>query len=165
MTEGQSPKDLELSKSIYDIVVDGLRLINGWKTEIIGQLAGKYQSPVDRSILDSLGAKSDNPGIEYERVLRYNYTPEELSCVVDTIAVIKSLCNMLRNADAYLSRALKLNMHNEIQVFCQHTLLPILHRADKKQKAVKAAIWQLRSVVCVGILGLSGISCIAVLGG
>lgn len=89
----------------------------------------------------------DTPTIEYERVLKHNYSKEELSALVDMISMVKSLANTLRNAEAKVSPFIRLNIHAEVQEFCQHTLLPLLHRVDKKHKSVKAVMLQLRSIV------------------
>jgi len=83
---------------------------------------------------------------DYERVVRYNYTPEELSVLVDTISMIKSTASLLKAHEATLAPVLRLYIHSEIQNLVQRDMIEILHRADKKKRAIMTTLMQVRTL-------------------
>jgi cytoplasmic FMR1 interacting protein len=60
--------------------------------------------------------------VDYERVVKYNYTSEERFALVEFIAMIKGLSGLLMRNEAVLSPIIKIAIHDELQEFVQITL-------------------------------------------
>jgi hypothetical protein len=73
---------MELAKSVSDACLEGLRLLAKWKGVVVAQVAYKHSHPAAQSVLDEAGADMSHPGIEYERVVRYNYSQMERHVLV-----------------------------------------------------------------------------------
>ena len=147
---------------VYHIVLSGLRLIRDMTCAVIEQSTWKLTHPCTDQDLDRIFKKAKkaekdkkdetNYGNEYsevsdyERVVRYNYTPSELSVLVDTISMIKSSASLLKSTEAKLAPVLRLYIHNEIQNLVQRDMIEILHRADKKKRAVMTSLMQIRTL-------------------
>ena len=131
---------------VYQIVFSGLRLLASWKELVLAQAAYKYSKPAPtQSLPDS--AKLEDPGIEYERVVRYNYTKAELNVLIDVVSLIKSLSGALMRAEHTLAPIIRVKIHGDIQDFVQITLLDMIHKADKKKRPVKDTLLLLRSII------------------
>jgi cytoplasmic FMR1 interacting protein len=130
---------------------------------VLEQVAWKYKHPAtDEELAQRVTVKggvayaSAQPGYEYERVVRYNYSRDELSVLVDSLSLVKALASMLTNAEAVLAPVLRAAMHKEVQSFLVSQtqapgltgegVLTLLHRADKRKRPVKAALLQLRTM-------------------
>ena len=73
-------------------------------------------------------------GIEYERVVRYNFSDSELSAVVEILSMIKSAANALLLKQGPFSEIIRFNIHHQLQQLVQADLQPLLHRAHKHSK-------------------------------
>ena len=58
-------------------------------------------------------------GHEYARVLKYNFSKEELSVLIDAISLIKSLSSLMCRAEATLSPYIRFHIHHRIQQLVQ----------------------------------------------
>ncbi|CAN0222480.1 unnamed protein product [Discosporangium mesarthrocarpum] len=87
------------------------------------------------------------PGADYGRVVRYNWSRNELSALVEVITMTKSLGSLLMKAEGRLAPLLRLYVHASTQQMSQGDLVPILHRADKKKRGIVKHLLQLRSIV------------------
>jgi cytoplasmic FMR1 interacting protein len=157
---GVGEVDVELAWRVYNLVKDGVLLCSTWTQMVLEQSAWKYQHPASDDVLrkrqqelgvhaPAAGDEEDMSkmlGREYEKVVRYNYSAEELSVLVDAISLIKGLSALLIRAQASVAPVLRLSMHRQVQVFLQHTLSTLLHRADKRKRPVKATLMQLRTL-------------------
>lgn len=101
----------------YNAAMNGLFLLSSWTGDVLSQTAWKYASP---NILVQPAAGADDIA-DYERVVRYNYDPAELTALVELIGMIKyvffsptlttfcypqsfSLSTFLTNIDFFLSQ-------------------------------------------------------------
>jgi hypothetical protein len=50
-------------------------------------------------VVEKLGGKRGMPTIAYEAAVKYNYTKEELSVVVDVVSMTKALADQLARAE------------------------------------------------------------------
>lgn len=57
--------------------------------------------------------------MEYERVVKHNYTSDERFALVEFIAMIKGLANLMLRSEANLSATIKRAIHDELQEFVQ----------------------------------------------
>jgi hypothetical protein len=89
----------------------------------------------------------DSPFLEYERVTKHNFSDEEWRAMGDMIYSVKSVVQILREFQLKIARCVRRNIYQQIQVFVQHTLLPILHRADKRKLACTKLLHDVRSMV------------------
>ena len=71
-------------------------------------------------------------GSEYERAIRYNYSHEEKSVLVDCISMIKSLSDLLEERDVKLAPVIRMYMHSYVQRFAGKDLETIIKKADDK---------------------------------
>ena len=78
----------EMLTHVRETVVTGLRKLSHWSGRIKEQSAWKYSKPIDDQKYRELGGKG-GPGQEYEKVVKYNYTPDELEALIDIIGMLK----------------------------------------------------------------------------
>jgi Cytoplasmic Fragile-X interacting family len=60
--------------------------------------------------------------VDYERVVKYNYTSEERFALVEFISMIKGLSGLIMRNEAILSPIIKTAIHDELQEFVQVSL-------------------------------------------
>lgn len=167
---GKAITDQE-KKIIKEEVERGLRLISNWTTRILEQSAWKYAHPVSLSKFEnsatpnSSGSTDPNASsghidvesqktaesmrstvTDYERVVRFNYTAEERSALVDVIAMIKSLEGIMLKQTTLLAPVLREAIHHEMQEFLQDTLNDMITRSKKKKRAVYNVLHDLRTI-------------------
>jgi len=83
-----------LLPDVFKHVLHGLKLLNAWTAKVIEQSAWKYDNPVSPEEYKEKGGKAvENQ--EYAKVVRYNYSNEELYALVDVIGMIKGLVCLL----------------------------------------------------------------------
>ena len=68
----------------------------------------------------------DKRKVDYERVVKYNYTSEERYALVEFIAMIKGLASLFMRYDALLTPVVKRAIHHELQEFVQISLRYVL---------------------------------------
>ncbi len=54
--------------------------------------------------------------------------------MIQTVAMIKSIANVLWKSESTLLEQLQQDMHRETQEFIQHTLRDVIRQASKKKK-------------------------------
>ena len=59
-----------------------------WSAKIKEQSAWKYSKPCDNDEYKKAGGRGE-PGHEYEKVIRYNYSNDEMFALIDVIGMIK----------------------------------------------------------------------------
>ena len=135
------------ARRVADNVLEGMRLLSSWTAAVSEQAAWKYSSPA-AAAAGGAGHGMGSEAREYASVVRDNYTPAELSVLVDVVFMIKSLAGLLRAAEAELAPVLRRHVHSETQEFVQLTLSDMLHRADKiKGGKVAPTLIKLRACV------------------
>ena len=151
------PVDEDVARCVFDTVLEGMQLLSHATSQVLSQAAWKYSTPQTRERCAELGADLDIDGIEYERVVRFNYSNEEQSVLIDYISMIKSLSGLLRGGEGTLAPILRTAIHQEMQTFVQTTLGDILHRLDKKKKVrTKEALIKARGLAADWLNGVAG---------
>jgi hypothetical protein len=78
----------EMLGNIRETVVKGFLLLSAWAARIKEQAAWKYSEPCSEQKYRSLGGKG-GLSKEYEYVVRYNYSAEELEILIEVIGLLK----------------------------------------------------------------------------
>ncbi|KAE9241829.1 hypothetical protein PF002_g9064 [Phytophthora fragariae] len=136
----------EQNDTLYEVLVDGIAHLCKWKSNFLLFMAWKYQNPKTSEKLREAGIPMDSPLLEYERVTKHNYSDEEWQAMADIIYGVKSVVQILRGFQSKLAKCVRRTVYQHIQVFIQHTLLPILHRADKRKLACTKLIHDIRAM-------------------
>ncbi|OQR96397.1 p53 inducible protein [Achlya hypogyna] len=143
----QLPHD-ESPEATYDAVVDGVRLAAQCKGALLLVVGWKHRHPASNEALAAAGADLKSPAVEYERVTKYNFSAAERSALVDVLRGLKSVIAALAGIHARAATPLRHAAYGRVQRFVQHTLLPIMHRTDKKKKqAATKLLRELRALV------------------
>ena len=93
------------------------------------------------------GGDPSSPAKDYEMVIRYNLSKQELTFVVDYISMIKSLSSLMVRLEGLAAPWLRMFMHHRIQQLAQGDLVPALHRADKHKRGILTGLLNLRRLV------------------
>lgn len=109
-TTGSANLSSEKAKDIYDFVLQGLQMIAQWSAWLMECSAWKYYKPTESAPAEAL---------EYEKVVRYNYSPADRTALIECIAMAKGLGGMMRSFDSLLAPLLRRVCHVEIQEFLQ----------------------------------------------
>eukprot|EP00520_Triparma_pacifica_P016970 CAMPEP_0118647642 /NCGR_PEP_ID=MMETSP0785-20121206/8721_1 /TAXON_ID=91992 /ORGANISM="Bolidomonas pacifica, Strain CCMP 1866" /LENGTH=1553 /DNA_ID=CAMNT_0006539761 /DNA_START=145 /DNA_END=4803 /DNA_ORIENTATION=+ len=135
---------------VANIALAGIKLVRDMTCAVTEQSCWKFAHPMTDEDLSKIGidvaTSCMKPGFEYERAVRYNYSAPELSVLVDTISMIKSMSSLLLKNEAALAPMIRLYVHNELQNLVQNDLVPALHRADKKKRPVMTSLMQIRTL-------------------
>jgi cytoplasmic FMR1 interacting protein len=142
---------------VYEIVKDGLGFIAEWNGVLSRVMAWKFTHPCPQEHLDKIGADQSGAGFEYERLVKYNFTKTELTKFVDIMSMIKSLSGILDRAKLKLATIIRFHIHHQVQQLVQGTLLPILHRMDKRKKDSFAGLLRLRQMTADWVDGIEPI--------
>ncbi|KAG7388331.1 Cytoplasmic FMR1-interacting protein 2 [Phytophthora pseudosyringae] len=132
--------------ALYEVLVDGISHLSKWKSSFLLFLAWKYENPRTNEVLRATGIPMDSPFLEYERVTKHNYSDEEWLAMADIIYGVKSVVQILRESQLILAKCVRRKVYQQIQVFVQHTLLPILHRADKRKLGCTKLLHDIRAM-------------------
>ena len=81
----------------------GLRLLGQWQAKIAEQTAWKMYVVRPKSVCIAMGGQADRRGFSYEQAVRFNYTSEQRSVMIDAIAMIKSLASLMVRGAAELT--------------------------------------------------------------
>jgi cytoplasmic FMR1 interacting protein len=154
----KSLKDAAIADSaneIFSLVLTCFRCLSQWSCIVQSALAWKYRHPVTIAQLKARNIPVDSDGIEYEQVLRYNLSSDELTIMVDVISMIKSLSSSLAQAEALFAPIIRFHIHHAVQQLVQGDLLPLLHRIDKRNKSKQLAILlQIRTLAADWLEGI-----------
>lgn len=163
------PQNIQWANDVYHMAKDGFAKISEWTFLVTQMLAWKYTHPISESALESIilpkyensecmPSTKDKQGIEYEKVIRYNFSKGELTALVDIISMIKSLVNLMSRAESFLAPMIRFHIHHEMQFIIQGELLPVIHRADKRKKeAFLSSLLQIRSLAADWLGGVEPI--------
>ncbi|KAG2776481.1 hypothetical protein Pcac1_g13127 [Phytophthora cactorum] len=132
----------EQSDALYEVLVEGISHLSKWKSSFLLFLALKYQNPRT----NDTGMHMESPFLEYERVTKYNYSDDEWRAMADIIYGVKSVVQIFRESHPKLAKCVRRTVYQQIQIFVQHTLLPILHRADKRKLACTKLLHDIRAM-------------------
>ncbi|KAL3670274.1 hypothetical protein V7S43_004587 [Phytophthora oleae] len=133
------------SDTLYEVLEDGISHLSKWKSSFLLFLAWKYQNPKTNELLRESGMQLHSPFLEYERVTKYNYSDEEWQAMANVIYSVKSVVKILQESQTKLENCVRRTIYRQIQVFVQHTLLPILHRADKRKLGCTKLLHDIRA--------------------
>jgi cytoplasmic FMR1 interacting protein len=136
-----SQVSIDVAKDAYEVSLAAMRAIADWTTRLFEMISWKYAHPVALKYLEGLGiATATGEGLEYEQVIRYNLSKEEICVIVDVVSLIKSLSSQLSAAESILAPLIRFHIHHNIQQLVQGDLVPILHRVDKRNKSSQLSI-------------------------
>jgi len=141
-------------------------LLRDWNCLVQQSSAWKYTHPAEDELVEARGGDASNlekaangenenntteerkekMGWQYERVIKYNYSKEELSVLVDVISMIKSLASMIFNKEALLAPILRLYMHSFVQKFLNSDITPLMTRADQKGRPILQSLKSLQEL-------------------
>jgi cytoplasmic FMR1 interacting protein len=128
-------------KDIVTTVLQGLQLLSDWSSKVLQQSAWKYARPNNDPQINST--------VDYERVVKYNYTSEERYALVEFIAMIKGLAGLFTRYDALLSPVIRRAIHRELQEFIQVSLREMIRSVSKNSKKkthIRGELLQLRAI-------------------
>ncbi|KAL6902344.1 hypothetical protein ACP4OV_005220 [Aristida adscensionis] len=135
----------DIKGNMYDIVVEGFQLLSRWTGRIWEQCAWKFSRPCkEPPVSDS----QQNPMtfFDYEKVVRWNYTPEERRALLELIGYIKSIGLMMQRCDTLVSEALWETIHMEVQDFVQDKLDTMLRTTFRKKKDLSRILSDMRTL-------------------
>lgn len=142
-----SVRVVQFSREVYDMIKSGFDRLCDWVAVLAQSIAWKYTHPASDEELKKLKVPDLNtPGIQYERVLRYNFSDPELSVIVDVVSMIKSLASMMTGMSANVAPFIRFHIHHDMQQMIQGELQPILHRVDKRKNPVLQALLDIRAL-------------------
>lgn len=141
----QKPKKDEENKNLSDLALRGLQLLSSWTQTVLEFYSWKLLHPTD----NSKNAKCPEGAEEYERSTRYNYSDEEKSAIVETIAMIKGLQLLMAKMESVFMEAIRRHIYAELQDFVQlFTRDPLRKAVKKKHDIIKLIIMGVRDT-CV----------------
>lgn len=130
--------------STTSLVWEGLQLLFNWKSSLQLFLALKFQRPKTNEELQQLGISLEHPVAAYRAAMTSNVSVAEREALLELIHMIKSLAGLIRKHQAYLTPCLRAHISSQLQAFVQHTLVPLMHRADKKKHASVKSLQDVR---------------------
>lgn len=173
------PTDIKLEAK--NLALQGLKSLSFWTTSILEQSSWKYGHPQDaeKCEIDALAAlefqkekeegegkegekkdkeseKKEKPNVlDYERVVRFNYTQQERSNLVQVISIIKSTERLLVKNASLITPHVQNSIHEELQEFIQVTLIDLLNKTNKNKRPVHTTLIDLRNLAADWIDGKS----------
>jgi len=139
------PLDVEIAEAAFESVWEGLHLLSEWRDRVISFIAFKFASPAKEAALQSAGVDLSHAGLEYDRVVRANYSNSELMVLIDVLGMIKSLARIVHSEEALLQPLLRVDIYEQLQRFLSREPSEMLGKADSKtKKALKEALVLLR---------------------
>ena len=136
---------LDMMETIVNTITDGLKLLCLLSAKVLEQAAWKYARACSRDDYVARGGKS-GPGKEYEQVVRFNYSAEDLNALIEGIAMIKSLGGLFSRHANLVVPMLSRYMHDKLQEFVQQKLARPLRKAFKKKKSIEPLMLQMRAL-------------------
>lgn len=79
----KTPANTRIAAKVSRLVLVGLRLLQRWSCVVLECMAWKYTHPCSQAAFKRAGGDPLGKGMEYERVVRYNWTNNELSAIVE----------------------------------------------------------------------------------
>ncbi len=143
------------SHFVAKTVLQGLTLLGKWSCLLKEALAWKFTHPAEEHVSPQTSFGQNNIKAHqteipsqsaYAYALRLNFTASELGAVAEIITMIKMLAGMIGQSEARFAPYLRLHIYLTTQQLVQGTLVPVLHRADKKKRGVLAHLLELRTM-------------------
>ncbi|KAJ8613807.1 hypothetical protein CTAYLR_004917 [Chrysophaeum taylorii] len=122
------------AKFVSRLASDGFKMLQTWTCLVLEAYHWKLTHPAAQ-------------GSPYEAAVKNNYNARERGVLVDVISMIKSLASELASAEAAVAPYVRLHVHHEVQQFVAGELLPPLHRAHKRNRAIIEPLLKLRRLV------------------
>ena len=135
-----------LLHSFFYLVLTGLRLLAAWRAKVQEQCAYKYAFPCPLAVYQQMGGKGGE-GHEYEKVVRYNYSSEDLYALVDVAGMIKGLGELMCAHQLLIELVVRRTVHDDMQLFLQAEVGESSRKADKhKRGAVRDVMLGMREI-------------------
>jgi cytoplasmic FMR1 interacting protein len=144
---------IETSKDVFTLVSEGFRTVSTWTILVRKVLAWKYTNPCSDDQLLEANIDLDSADIDYAKALKHNFSPDELTVLVDIVVMIKSTTSLLLKSEALFAPFIRFHIHHSIQQLVQGDLTPLLHRLDKRNKPILADLVKLRTVAADWVHG------------
>lgn len=77
---------MKIAAKVSKLVLLGLHLLQRWSCVVLECVAWKQTHPCAQATFEAAGGDPNGKGMEYERVVRYNWSPQELSALVEVRA-------------------------------------------------------------------------------
>lgn len=135
----------QLLPTIFKQVLTGLKLLNSWSAKVIEQSAWKYENPINEEEYKRQNGKHGE-NKEYEKVVRFNYSPEELYALVDVIGMIKGLGGLMMKHEVDFIPLTRQAIHDDFQIFLQKEVARPLRKAFKRKRPVKDVMIAMREI-------------------
>ena len=154
--EVTSAEIVESTRQFYDLVREGVSYVSSWTCRILEMSAWKFQHPADEATMKQRGwepnqsstsSDSETHEIFFEKVVRYNYSDEELSVLVDVISMIKSLSFLIQEKEHNLAPVLRLYMQAYLQNFMYCDLAPLIQASDVKERPIFTFLRQAQALI------------------
>eukprot|EP00456_Euglypha_rotunda_P049447 TRINITY_DN3965_c0_g1_i3.p1 TRINITY_DN3965_c0_g1~~TRINITY_DN3965_c0_g1_i3.p1 ORF type:complete len:407 (+),score=77.54 TRINITY_DN3965_c0_g1_i3:169-1221(+) len=140
------PIPAALLNDVFTITLEAFRLLSSWSAMIKNNSAWKYAHPITPEEYKKTPGKG-TPSAEYEKVVRFNYTEDELYALIDVIGMLKGLGNLLLKNELLLVPLIRRSIHDKLQVFLQKELSRPLRKAFKRsRKEVLGVMLQMRDI-------------------
>jgi cytoplasmic FMR1 interacting protein len=130
--------------AVFHAVLEGLKLLSAWSAKVAEQCAFKYSRPRSDAEYRAAGGRTTDAttgkavsGHEYEKAVKYNYSPEELYALIDVIGMIKGLGALMLDSQMTHEPLVRRCIHDDTQIFLQQELARPLRKAHKKNKKVR----------------------------
>lgn len=164
-------KNEAMDREAYDVALEGLKLLNKWKSMVLFQSAYKYSRGATAEQIKVLLVAASSPLIattipgaafvlpdtvsEYDRVVRYNYSSTELVVLFDVVCAIKSVASLMTEHAPVMAAPIRRKIYVQLQEFSQLRVMRMLHSIHKRKKnETESLLLSLRNV-CVDWLGES----------
>ncbi|XP_078441899.1 transcription activator [Wolffia australiana] len=134
----------EVRGNMYDIIVEGFQTLSRWTGRVWDQCAWKFSRPCKDVPLET--EENGSPFLDYEKVVRLNYSEDEKKALLTVIACIKNVGSLLQRSDTIVSDALWETIHAEVQEFVQDKLDTMLRTTFRKKKDLSRILSDMRTL-------------------
>eukprot|EP00954_Amorphochlora_amoebiformis_P005293 417356-Amorphochlora_amoeboformis.AAC.2 len=139
--------DEKLCAKTFNTLKEGLALLSKWNSQIRMQAAYKCAHPIGDEKYKAAGGTGQK-GHEYERVVRFAYTKEELSTLVDVIGMLKGLGSLLQKSETIFIDLCWRFIHDKMQDFVHGMLTRPMRKAYKAKRNQILRIMKIMREIC-----------------
>jgi cytoplasmic FMR1 interacting protein len=134
--------------TMFATVMSVLRTCADWTSRVWMQTAFKYAHPISDAQYAAKSGSTEPASMQnvYDKVVRYNYSPEELYVLIDVIGMIKGLGDLMLSTEAEVLPMIRRCIHRDVQAFLQRDVAEPLQRAHAGKKKVAAMLLAMRDV-------------------
>jgi len=118
----------ETTRNFTNIVLEGLKLLSDWSGKVLRQSAWKYAHP-------NISSSLPTDALEYEKVVRHNYSTEERVALIEFIAFIKGLAGDMLRHEGVLAPIIRVCIHSELQEFVQLQLRDMIAHLRRRRRS------------------------------